>query len=511
MVGSSATKPATPSGFSYQDQSGPGLTTTALSIDDRQDGSEKYVTEDQTIKLKLAKNKFITGTWNVRTMYCQGELKELTYELERYKWNVVGLAETRWTGAAEIATEEGHKLWYSGEEKEHMKGVGFLVHKNSVKSVLECTPISSRIISIRLAAKPQNISIIQVYAPTKASDEEILEQFYKESEERIKQIPGKDVLIVQEFANQHKLVVANTLFKHKVTRTTTWHSPGGIRHNQIDFILVSKRYQSGINGAKTRVFPGADIGSDHDFLMMTMKVKLARRTENHVRLCYDINKLNDTTIIEEFRATLGGKFAPILLLDNIQDISTEMEKAINATAMDMLGTYKKEKHPWVTAEVLQACNERRVLKPNRNKNPTNSKEYNDCNRRVRRKIKEAKEMWINEQYKEIEQSIKLNNSKKAFNIVKALTQKWRPKTKVIEDKDGNLLTNIDDILTRWKEYCEELYNHEVQKDPEILTRLTKEVTQHQCVEEPPILKDEIIAAIKILKNSKSPGTDNITA
>jgi len=74
-----------------------------------------------------------------------------------------------------------------------------------------------------------------------------------------------------------------------------------------------------------------------------------------------------------------------------------------------------------------------------------------------------------------------------------------------------LLTNIDDILTRWKEYCEELYNHEVQKDPEILTRLTKEVTQHQYVEEPPILKDEIIAAIKKLKNSKSPGTDNITA
>jgi len=83
-------------------------------------------------------------------------------------------------------------------------------------------------------------------------------------------------------------------------------------------------------------------------------------------------------------------------------------------------------------------------------------------------------------------------------MVKTLTQKWRPKTKVIEDKDGNLLTNIDDILTRWKEYCEELYNHEVQKDPEILTRLTKEVTQHQYVEEPPILKDEIIAAIKKL-------------
>ena len=39
-------------------------------------------------------------------MYCQGKLKELAYEMERYKWNVIGLAETRWTGAGEITTEE---------------------------------------------------------------------------------------------------------------------------------------------------------------------------------------------------------------------------------------------------------------------------------------------------------------------------------------------------------------------------------------------------------------------
>ena len=71
-----------------------------------------------------------------------------------------GLAETRWTGAAEITKEEGHKIWYSEEENEYAKGVGFMVHKKSVKSVLKCAPILSRIISIRLADKPQNMSII---------------------------------------------------------------------------------------------------------------------------------------------------------------------------------------------------------------------------------------------------------------------------------------------------------------------------------------------------------------
>ena len=35
-------------------------------------------------------------------------------ELSRYKWDVIGLAETRLTGDGELTTEEGHNLYYSG-------------------------------------------------------------------------------------------------------------------------------------------------------------------------------------------------------------------------------------------------------------------------------------------------------------------------------------------------------------------------------------------------------------
>ena len=94
-------------------------------------------------------------------------------------------------------------------------------------------------------------------------------------------------------------------------------------------------------------------------------------------------------------------------------------------------------------------------------------------------------------------------------MVKTLTRKWQPKMKAIEDKDGKLLTNIDDILARWKEYCEELYNHEVQIDPETITLLANKESQHHYDKERPILKDEVIAAIEKLKNNKSRGTDKI--
>ena len=313
---------------------------------------------------------------------------------------------------------------------------------------------------------------------------------------------GKRLL---EFTKQHKLVIANTLFKHKLTRIATWHSPGHLHDNQIDFILVSKGCQSGINGAKTRLFTGVDVGSDHDLFMMTMKIKLARRQrQDYERLHYDIEKLKDPTTLEEFRNTLGGKFAPLLLLDNIQDISSKIENAINGTAKDVSGTCKKQKrHPWVTTEVLQICSERRTQELKRYNSSVDSRKYKDCNKRVRKKIKEAKELWIKDQCTEIEQNTRVNNIKKTSFMVKTLTRKCQPKKKAIKDKDG--------ILARWKEYCEELYNHEVQIDPETITMLANKDSQHHYDKEPPILEDEVIAAIEKLNNNKLPGTDNITA
>ena len=55
------------------------------------------------------------ATWNVRTLYQTGKIKELTHELERYIWHIVGLCEVRWTGNGEHLTDEGHLLYYSGE------------------------------------------------------------------------------------------------------------------------------------------------------------------------------------------------------------------------------------------------------------------------------------------------------------------------------------------------------------------------------------------------------------
>ena len=73
-------------------------------------------------------------------------------------------------------TEEGHKVFFSGREDKHEHGVGFLVHKDIMNTVMRCRPVCSRLITIRLRAVPFNITKVQAYAPTSDYDDNEIEE-----------------------------------------------------------------------------------------------------------------------------------------------------------------------------------------------------------------------------------------------------------------------------------------------------------------------------------------------
>ncbi|XP_072014740.1 craniofacial development protein 2-like [Amphiura filiformis] len=133
-----------------------------------------------------------------------------------------------------------------------------------------------RRISVSYLTGKDQISIIQVYAPTSEYDDEILivEIFYEDVSKAIEANKGKYTTVMGdfnakvgecqpdeeaiigkfgygqrnkrgemllEFAAQDKLVIGNTFFKKKKTRYWTWETPDGHTRNQIDFILSSQK------------------------------------------------------------------------------------------------------------------------------------------------------------------------------------------------------------------------------------------------------------------------------
>ena len=107
-----------------------------------------------TVDKVALRNPFVVGTWNVRSLSQSGKVELLATELDNLKWNVMGISEMRWTGTGEYTTDEGHKVWYCGLEKKRQHGVCFIVEKQTANRVPEGTPVSERVISIRIASKP---------------------------------------------------------------------------------------------------------------------------------------------------------------------------------------------------------------------------------------------------------------------------------------------------------------------------------------------------------------------
>ncbi|XP_052268247.1 uncharacterized protein LOC127869629 [Dreissena polymorpha] len=178
-----------------------------------------------------------------------------------------------------------------------------------------------------------------------------------------------------EFASYNDLMLANRFGSHKPSRRATWHRSSEEHHSQIDYIMVKKRFRSGVNVTQTRSFSGADIGSDHELCLMTFKLHLKKANKlGHTRIKFDLERLKDPEVVEAFQATI----------------------AVTEAASEILGKHRSVKKPWVTADVLNLCDKRRDLKKKKN-DTEGAKQYKAVNQEIKKSMKKAKENWIEEQ------------------------------------------------------------------------------------------------------------------
>ena len=190
-------------------------------------------------------------------------------------------------------------------------------------------------VSVHFQGKRFNITVIQVYAPTRNAEEAEVEQFCENLQDLVELTPKKDVLFIIgdwnakvgsqetpgvtgkfglgirneagqrliEFCQENALVIANTLFQQHKRRLYTWTSPDGQHRNQTDYILCSQRWRSSIQSAKAR--PGSDCGSDHELLIAKFRLKLKKVGKTTRPFRYDLNQIPYEYIVE-VRNTFKG-------------------------------------------------------------------------------------------------------------------------------------------------------------------------------------------------------------
>ena len=122
----------------------------------------------------------------------QGKLKVVKQEMARVNIDILGNSELKWTGLGEFNSDD-YYMYYCGQESLRRNGVAIMVNKRVRNAVLGCNLKNDRMISVRFQGKPFNITVIQVYAPTRNAE---VKRFYEELKDLLELTPQKGVLFI---------------------------------------------------------------------------------------------------------------------------------------------------------------------------------------------------------------------------------------------------------------------------------------------------------------------------
>ncbi|XP_055384420.1 uncharacterized protein LOC129614059 [Condylostylus longicornis] len=472
------------------------------------------------------KNKLNIGTWNVQSLYEAGKLDNTILEMTRLNINILGISEMRWPDAGELKKDDATVFYSGNQNRKHSNGVGMIIKGHAAKCVSTFIPHSDRTMLVKLSAKPVNINLIQVYAPTADKSDEAIEEFYHDIDELMKLTKPQELNIVLgdfnakvgstqvegvtghfglgdrnergdrliQFCQENKMKIANTWFSLPPRRLYTWKSPqdNDLRtvRNQIDFILVNRRFGSFVSRVST--YPGADVRTDHNLLLANIKIKLAviQRTPQRTKL--NVAKLKDISTKNIVTAEINQKLSEINLeTNNTNDIWTETKVVLNQVAKAKLGNQQHiTNNKWMTEEIIELMNERRKY---RNIDPV---KYKQLNGTIQRKIRWAKTEWLNQQCQEIERLQQVHDD---FNLHKKLKEAsgiYRKKTSsILVNKEDKVVFDIEEKKQVWEEYIKDLFSDSNR------SILTESATPHLTGQ--PITKGEIVQAIEIYKKCEA--------
>uniref|UniRef100_A0A3B1KAX6 Endonuclease/exonuclease/phosphatase domain-containing protein n=1 Tax=Astyanax mexicanus TaxID=7994 RepID=A0A3B1KAX6_ASTMX len=448
------------------------------------------------------------GAWNVRTMFDTSKTAQVTSEMRRYRLDILGISECRWTGSGRQVRSDGTVILHSGHPDQHTRGVALIVSKEKVNTLLDWEPLGDRLIRARFNSMHCKLTIIQCYASTNEANEEEKDQWYEKLQQTVFKVPQHDMLVIMgdinakvgadntdceramgkhgcgvmndngerlvDFCMTNNYVIGGTIFPHKTIHKLTWKSPDGSTINQIDHILMNGKWRRSLQDV--RVYRRADVNSDHYLLTAIIKLKLrkAQKRSQH-RKHLDVAKLRCPKTNKEFCLELKNSFS-VLAKSVDEDLNTQdkwenIKKSYVGAATKVLGYRKRGNKEWLTPGTWQRIEERKQLKAKMlsTKSPRLheqvQKAYKDKDREVKKSARSDKRAFVEDLAEKAECAAARGELSTIHKITKQLSGKYTSQSAPVKDKQGNILTTESDQILRWVEHFREVLNCPEPEDP----------------------------------------------
>ena len=187
-----------------------------------------------------------------------------------------------------------------------------------------------------------------MHAPSEEKSEESKDSFYEELEQIFDHFPKNDVKILlgdfnakvgrenifkptigQEslhqdsidngvrlvnFATSKNLLVKSKMFPHRNIHKYTWTSPDGKTHDQIDHVLIGRRWHSSV--MNVRIFRGPDCDTDYYLVIGKVRERIAldkQAAQMFDRQRFNLRRINEPEVREQYQIEITNR------LENLND------------------------------------------------------------------------------------------------------------------------------------------------------------------------------------------------
>jgi len=122
---------------------------------------------------------------------------------------------------------------------------------------------------------------------------------------------------IVNFATSKNLVVKSMMFPRRNINKYTWTSPDGKSDNQIDHILIDRRWHSSVMDVQS--FRGAECDTDHYLWVAKVRERLAVSKQAAQRFYeerFNLRKLNELEVRKQYQIEITNRLAA---LENLSD------------------------------------------------------------------------------------------------------------------------------------------------------------------------------------------------